>query len=143
MDKIRTNFNVNIRFPEGGVYYTVLPTRGFKKLVCNRKAHEKCKSCKFPAVATLVIPPGSTIVRPEYGDGKSRTDEARVESIETLSGEIITDDFVCHSPTHGKMIYKLGSVVKPKKDLDTNVQEICTSGIHFFFHKKEAMDYYY
>ncbi|QGR53612.1 hypothetical protein [Moumouvirus maliensis] len=140
MDKIRTNFNANIRFPEGGVYHTSYPTRGFKKLVCYRNAENKYK---FPAVATLVIPPGSTIVRPEWGDGKSRTDEARVESIETLSGNIVPDDFVCRSPTHGKMIYKIGSVVKPKEDLDTNINKICTSGIHFFFHKKEAMDYYY
>ncbi|AVL94468.1 hypothetical protein ma81 [Moumouvirus australiensis] len=139
MNNARANFNAGIRFPEGDVYHTVLPTRGFKKLTCYRNAENKYK---FPAIATLIIPPKSTIVRPNYADGKSRTDEARVESIETLSGKMVPDDFVCHSPTHGKMIYKVGSVVKPKEDLDTNVHEICTSGIHFFFYKKEAADYY-
>uniref|UniRef100_A0A6G6AB36 Uncharacterized protein n=1 Tax=Borely moumouvirus TaxID=2712067 RepID=A0A6G6AB36_9VIRU len=138
MHNIRSDLNRNIRFPEGNVFHTILPTRGFKKLICYEKDGHK-----FEAIATLIIPSGSTIVRPKYADGKSRTDQAFVESIENLLDQQVSDDFICRSPTFGKMIYKVGSVVKPKKDLDTNVKEICTSGIHFFLDKKEAADYYY
>nr|AEX63271.1 hypothetical protein mv_L1069 [Moumouvirus Monve] len=140
MDDIRFKINNYLRFREGDVYHTIFPTRAFKKLICYRKDNPR-KYYSIEAVATLIIPPDSTIVRAYRSSGKLRTDQVYVKYIENKYGEPISDDYVCQSPMHGKTIYKVDSLVKPKKELDRDVDKVCRSGIHFFLSKKEAVDY--
>ncbi|AGF85724.1 hypothetical protein QJ854_gp058 [Moumouvirus goulette] len=140
MDNFRYKFNDQVRFREGDVYHTIFPTRAFKKLTCYKKDNPWGYSKQ--AIATLMVPPGSTVVRAHGSYKKLRTDQVYVKDIEDMYGRPISDDYVCQSPAHGKVIYKPDSIVKPEEELDTNVNDVCRSGIHFFLKKKSAKNYY-
>uniref|UniRef100_A0A6G6ACU1 Uncharacterized protein n=1 Tax=Borely moumouvirus TaxID=2712067 RepID=A0A6G6ACU1_9VIRU len=158
MDKIKSHFNDRLRFRTPGVYHTHFPTRVYKKLDCanindislfiskkNSWFHEgEIKISYREAIATLIIPPGSTIIRPEKSHilGAMRTDEVYVEKIEFLGDDSLqVDDYICKSPTYGDITYTTGDTIKPEFPLDTNVSKTNTSGIHFFILKEQAKIY--
>ncbi|UFX99745.1 hypothetical protein QKC54_gp0920 [Megavirus baoshan] len=61
-------FHVNeIQFNSEGKYETILPTRVFKKVICHS---EKNNIRDVEAIAELIIPSGSTIIRPYWSYGK-------------------------------------------------------------------------
>ncbi|AGD93070.1 hypothetical protein [Acanthamoeba polyphaga mimivirus] len=157
MNSMKSQFNDKIRFPMVGVYNTHFPTRVYKKLECASKNDissffSKKNSWNLDeivttiphreAVATLIIPPGSTIVRSRDSFGEMRTDKVYVEKIEILGNDDShADDYVCESPTYGDTIYKVGDIIEPEFPLDTDILKTCTSGIHFFPLKEQAENY--
>ncbi|ANB51017.1 hypothetical protein [Powai lake megavirus] len=137
MNNLRSYIN-DYRFYSEGKYETMLPTRVYKKVICHSK---KNNIHDVEAIAELIIPPGSTIIRSYYSYGKMRTDNVYVKNITDLNDQIIDDDFECYSPSMGNLKYNIGSHVKPGKPLDTDLKMTCTSGIHFFLFKKSAKHY--
>lgn len=88
---------------------------------------------------------------------KRRTSKARVLSIKSLSFDVeivdyveIRDRKVGYSPTargfagrggsQVKIKYVVGQIVKPKKKFDMTSTQ-CSSGIHFFWSKRAAINY--
>ena len=71
---------------------------------------------------------------------KCRCDKARVLSITNLDG---TDDgtLTVSSYRDENFIYKIGEIIEVK-DFDTNRWNECSTGIHFFITRREAVDYY-
>ena len=71
---------------------------------------------------------------------KCRCDKARVLSITTLNGK--DDGTTSVSSNRDKnFIYKVGEIVEVK-DFDANRWNECSTGIHFFVTRQEAVDYY-
>ncbi len=71
---------------------------------------------------------------------KCRCDKARVLSITKLDG---TDDgtLTVSSDRDKNFIYKIGEIIEVK-DFDTNRWNECSTGIHFFITRQEAVDYH-
>ena len=71
---------------------------------------------------------------------KCRCDKARVLSITRLDG---TDDgtLTVSSYRDKNFIYKIGEIIEVK-DFDTNRWNECSTGIHFFITRQEAVDYF-
>ena len=71
---------------------------------------------------------------------KCRCDKARVLSITALNGK---DDgtTIVTSNRDKNFIYKVGEIVEVK-DFDTNRWNECSTGIHFFVTRQEAVDYF-
>ncbi|BCS82496.1 hypothetical protein QLL95_gp0007 [Cotonvirus japonicus] len=135
-ENFRSRFNNKFRFPEGKVRRTIFPTTAYKQLSCKNEYGYYSKG-----IATLTIPAGSTVVRAINSDGKLRSDEVYVEKIEDLDGNIIDDSYQCVGAVRRKPVYKTGSVIKPSKPLNTNINDICVQGIHFFLSKEKARKY--
>ena len=88
-------------------------------------------------IIKLQIP--SDAVRCSATTRKCRCSKAKVLSITTLSGEAtdITSIPSSYDPT---FIYTVGKTVKVK-DFDMNRWNECSTGIHFFITRQEAVDY--
>lgn len=138
MNNLRSHIN-DYRFYSEGKYKTIFPTRVFKKVICRSK---KNNIHDMEAVAELIIPPGSTIVRSYYSYGMMRTNNVHVKNITDLDDQIIDDDFECYSPSMGNLKYNVGSHVKPEKPLNTDIYKTCVSGIHFYLSKQSAKNYW-
>ncbi|AVG46664.1 hypothetical protein [Acanthamoeba polyphaga mimivirus] len=137
MNKLRSHIN-NHRFYSEGKYETMLPTRVYKKVICHSKKNHIYDA---EAIAELIIPSGSTIIRSYYSYGKMRTNNVYVKNITDMNDEIIDDDFECYSPSFGNLKYNVGSYVRPDEPLDVDINAVCTSGIHFFLFKQSAKNY--
>ncbi|AGF84843.1 hypothetical protein QJ854_gp939 [Moumouvirus goulette] len=134
----KSKFNNNLRFKEGGVYYTFFPTKVYKKLKCVNNDSIFYNE----AIATLKIPSGSIIIRPLNTFGEIRTNKIYVEKIEILDDNITNiDDYICQSPSYGDNIYKIGQNIKLIGPLNTSINEVHTSGIHCFLYKEQALKY--
>ena len=70
---------------------------------------------------------------------KCRCDKAKVLSIQNLDGTISERKSVA-SNRDGNFIYTVGEIVKVK-DFDTDRWNECSTGIHFFINRQEAVDY--
>ncbi|BCS82497.1 hypothetical protein QLL95_gp0008 [Cotonvirus japonicus] len=138
MENFRSQFNKNIRFPEGSVKQTTFSTKAYKKIRCCSRKNGLCRK----GIATLTIPAGSTVVRANDSDGKLRTDQVYVEKLEDLDGNFIDDSFECTGPFRPGLIYKTDSVIKPAEPLNTNINNICVPGIHLFLLKNDARFYF-
>lgn len=137
---------------------------GYKKVLCCKD--DKC----VPAIATLNMPAWSTILRAQvkrinedtgevtfHGpSNKLRTDLAQVTSIDFLDNVLYRpNNKVLHSPDNcdcfalrdqftsrdNAFKYRIGSTIKPLEPFNTDTNEQCASGIHFFMTEKEACDY--
>nr|WBF70332.1 hypothetical protein [Megavirus caiporensis] len=137
MNKLRFQIN-DFRFYSEGKYETIFPTRVYKKVICHSS---KNNIRDMEAIAELIIPPGSTIIRSYYSFGKMRTNNVYVKNITDLNDLIIDDDLECYSPSMGNLKYEIGSYVKPEKPLDVDINITCTSGIHFYLDKQLAKNY--
>ena len=70
---------------------------------------------------------------------KCRCSEAKVISITTLTGDYTDVTEIC-SNFDNDFIYKVGEIVKVE-NFDTNRWNECSSGIHFFITRDEAVNY--
>lgn len=112
-------------------------------------------------ILKLVIPKGARVVHPN-GDSfgshywKKRTDKAMpvgfydVRTLEDMQQWVFQNDEealvydetdYCHTQ-NGDYEYVLGEMATPASYLDARVDEGCTSGIHFFTNKEDALDWY-
>ena len=71
---------------------------------------------------------------------KCRCSKAKVLSITNLDGTESNIEFVS-SKQDPCFIYKVGEIVEVK-DFDTNRWNVCSTGIHFFITRQEAVDYF-
>ena len=69
---------------------------------------------------------------------KCRCDKAKVLSIQNINGKKADIDMV-HSDYDYDFIYKIGEIVKID-DFDENRWNECSTGIHFFISRQEAVD---
>ena len=89
------------------------------------------KKLQNGVIATLYVPRSAK--RVNSTGRKCRVEKVKV--IELTNG--VTEAFDKHS---GKLLYKVGSWVKPDS-FDNDIRNECTNGIHCFITKKEAEDY--
>ena len=82
----------------------------------------------------------SNSLRSSSTSRKCRCNKARVLSITKLDG---TDDgtLTVSSYRDKNFIYKIGEIIEVK-DFDTNRWNECSTGIHFFITRQEAVDYF-
>ena len=59
------------------------------------------------------------------------------EIIDRLAAGENFNIFDCHHP----FIYKVGETVTPREPFDDNQSHVCSSGIHFFLERQDAVDY--
>lgn len=119
------------------------------------------------AIVTLEVPSGVKCVIGVNNHNKCRCNSAKVidvrpicesHAIIDLAKYILSDQnvpFKCDpeeggtklrtaytDPVQGeRMTYFVGGFVKPVFDFDDNPSMVCASGIHFFLHKNEAIEY--
>jgi len=145
---------------KGGRYIVYKPLTGFKKIHCECiKTNWFRFTQKYytTAIAKLEIPHGATIIRyqsPSFYfystkfktdcvSTELRTDKAIVKNIDTAEDlpKYSEEECECYSFHDPDFKYNVGDSIKPTKPLNTNMEEVCASGIHFFFSKKEASEY--
>ena len=71
---------------------------------------------------------------------KCRASKAKVLRIEKLDGSICEDVKECISDYDKNFIYKVGEIVEVK-DFDLNRWKECSTGIHHFINRQEAVEY--
>ena len=86
-------------------------------------------------IITLEIP--ASAKRSSATSRKCRASKAKVLGIETPSGESIAS---CYSSFDSSFIYRVGETLVVK-DFDDNRWNECSTGIHFFITRQEAIDY--
>lgn len=70
---------------------------------------------------------------------KCRCNKAKVLSIQTLDGEDANIEMIC-SRYDDEFVYEVGKTVEVK-DFDEDRWNECSTGIHFFINRQEAVDY--
>ena len=114
------NLNLPMACPEEGSFI------GFKK-------------CRNNFIVKLEIPSDS--LRCSATGRKCRCSKAKVISITNLDGTNANTN-VTTSKKDPNFIYKVGETVEVK-NFDTNRWNECSTGIHFFITRQEAVDYVY
>ena len=71
---------------------------------------------------------------------KCRCDKAQVLAIENLDGTH-SDKVETYSANDRSFIYKVGEMVTPKEAFCEDRWQECSSGIHFFINRQEAVEY--
>jgi hypothetical protein len=70
---------------------------------------------------------------------KGRVASAKVLEITTLEGAPFEGN--CFSSHDNNFKYVVGSIVKPVRDFNADPEVICTSGIHVFENREQAVNY--
>lgn len=71
---------------------------------------------------------------------KCRCSKAKVLAIENIDGSK-ADKNIAFSDFDPTFFYRVGCIVEPRTPFDVNRFNECTSGIHFFMTRQEAVDY--
>ena len=117
------NISMSIACPEEGSFI------GFKK------ASDKNNEIEY--IVKLEIPEDA--LRSSATTRKCRCSKAKVLSIANLDGTDADTD-VAYSSHDPSFIYKIGEIVEVA-DFDTDRWNECSTGIHFFITRQEAVDY--
>ena len=117
------NISMSIACPEEGSFI------GFKK------ASDKNNEIEY--IVKLEIPEDA--LRSSATTRKCRCSKAKVLSITNLDGTDADTD-VAYSSHDPSFIYKIGEIVEVA-DFDTDRWNECSTGIHFFITRQEAVDY--
>ena len=117
------NISIPIACPEEGSFI------GFKKALN--------KDNKIEYIIKLEIPEDA--LRSSATTRKCRCSKAKVLSITNLDGTDADTD-VAYSSQDPSFIYKIGEIVEVP-DFDTDRWKECSTGIHFFITRQEAVDY--
>ena len=117
------NISMSIACPEEGSFI------GFKKAVD--------KNNEIEYIVKLEI--AENALRSSATTRKCRCSKAKVLSITNLDGTDADTDVAYSNYDHG-FIYKIGEIVEVA-DFDTDRWNECSTGIHFFITRKEAVDY--
>ncbi len=72
---------------------------------------------------------------------KCRASKAMVLEIQTLNGEPLAETVPAYSKFAIDFVYKVGEMVTPNLPFDEDRFNECSSGIHFFINRQEAVDY--
>ena len=118
-----TYINMPITCPEEGSFI------GFKKALD--------KNNEIEYIVKLEIPEDA--LRSSATTRKCRCSKAKVLSITNLDGTDADTD-VAYSGHDPNFIYKIGEIVEVA-DFDTDRWNECSTGIHFFITRQEAVDY--
>ena len=101
-------------------------------------AWKKCESTNGTVIVKLLIPEDA---RRSSGTGrKCRADMAVVLEIQTIDGDVLEGDIVW-SMYDSYFIYEVGKTVTPNKPFCEDRFDECSSGIHFFINRQEAVEY--
>lgn len=103
--------------------------RGYKKAIGI--------SSENPVIVELYIPPDA--LRSSAGGRKCRCNKAIVLSITDIYKKLYYGE--ARSKYNYNFIYRVGETVEPIKDFDLNRWNECSSGIHFFLNRQEAVNY--
>ena len=109
-------------------------------LVCPEKgSFVGYKKCRYNLIVKLEIPEDA--LRSSATTRKCRCSKVRVLSITNLDGSEVNVEYAVskHNPL---FLYKVGEVVSVD-DFDTNRWSECSTGIHFFMTREEAVEYDY
>ena len=94
------------------------------------------KKCREDLIVELIIPKGSIVF--SINNSKCRTNRAKVVSITDIEGTTTYNEAV--SQHNDNFIYKVGAELEIEDfDLMYNVE--CSTGIHFFRTREEAVNY--
>ena len=95
------------------------------------------KKCRDNLIVKLEIPEDA--LRSSATTRKCRCSKARVLSITNLNGSEVNVEYAIseHDPS---FLYKVGEVASVN-DFDTNRWNECSTGIHFFMTREEAVKY--
>ena len=96
------------------------------------------KKCRDDLIVELEIPEDA--LRSSATTKKCRCSKAKVLSITNLDGSEANAEYTL-SKNDSEFLYKVGEVVSVD-NFDTNRWNECSTGIHFFMTREEAVDYY-
>lgn len=125
--KISDSFNVS----KQGAIYLAKKMIGLKptgKIIGYKKIYRLDGTFTKSSICTLEIPAKAKRVG-NFISGKCRAEYAKVLKGSGFSGH------------DNSFFYKQGKIVKPRKKFNNDPLDICTSGIHFFLTRKEAINY--
>ena len=109
-------------------------------LVCPEKgSFVGYKKCRDNLIVELEIPENA--LRSSATTGKCRCSKAKVLSITDLDGSEVNVEYAVSQKDSG-FLYKVGEVVSVD-NFDTNRLNECSTGIHFFMTREEAIRYNY
>ena len=109
-------------------------------LVCPEKgSFVGYKNCRYNLIVELEIQEDA--LRSSATTRKCRCSKAKVLSITNLDGSDANVEYAVSKKDSG-FIYKVGEVVSVD-DFDTNRWNECSTGIHFFMTREEAVEYNY
>ena len=109
-------------------------------MVCPEKgSFTGYKKCKNGLIVELEIPEDA--LRSSATTRKCRCSKAKVISITNLDGSK-SEEKKAISNRDSSFVYKLGETIEVP-DFDPNRWNECSTGIHFFMTRKEAVDYIY
>ena len=109
-------------------------------LVCPEKgSFVGYKKCRANLIVKLEIPEDA--LKSSATTGKCRCSKAKVLSITDLDGSEVNVEYAVSKKDSG-FLYKVGEVVSVN-DFDTNRWNECSTGIHFFMTREEAIRYNY
>ena len=109
-------------------------------LICPEKgSFVGYKKCRDNLIVKLEIPENA--LRSSATTGKCRCSKAKVLSITDLDGSEVNVEHAVSQKDSG-FLYKVGEVVYVD-DFDTDRWKECSTGIHFFMTREEAVEYIY
>lgn len=113
-------------------------TTAFFHLQCPEEgSYIAYKKCRDDMIVKLLIPEDAK--RSSATTRKCRASKAKVLSITNIDGtENFEETISCYNP---EFIYKVGETVEVK-DFDENRWNDCSTGIHHFITRDEAVNYY-
>jgi len=101
-------------------------------------AWKKCESESKTVIVKLLIPEDAK--RSGGAGRKCRADRAIVLDIQTIDGDTL-EGAIAWSIYHSYFTYKVGEIVMPNEPFCENRFDECSSGIHFFINRQEAVEY--
>lgn len=123
------------KFVECAGYYPACPETG--SYIGYKKAYTKIKNCKTEVIVKLEIP--AEALRTSALSRKCRASAAKVLEIKSISGK--KKYKTAYSSHDNGFKYVVGETVEPTEPFDTNRWHECTSGIHHFITREEAINY--
>lgn len=93
----------------------------------------------MPCIIKLLVPEDAK--RSCGFSSKCRCDKAKVLDIQSIYGQSFPTDTIAHSYYDHAFTYKVGETVTPRKPFDDDPFNECSSGIHFFMSREEAVNY--
>ena len=97
------------------------------------------KACCDNLIVKLRVPEDAQ--RSSATSRKCRCSKAEVIQIEDTEGNVLPDDTIAYSRYDCEFPYQKGKIVEVD-DFDTNRWDECSTGIHFFMTRREAVLYY-
>lgn len=125
----------NCRFIDCAGYYPACPETG--AYVGYKKAYTKTKNCAIDVIVKLEIP--AEALRSSALSRKCRASAAKVLEIRSINGK--KKYKTAYSSHDNGFKYVVGGIVEPTEPFDTNRWHECTSGIHHFITREEAINY--